>query len=688
MRFGLQDIKKSVQRRGRELTLSLHFLRPGEYSVGIERLIAYYESLLGQPQRSFSQDEARACVEEYRLASCLMATLSSWYTWQALNWQDVVAQRSANAELLNASPTQLRLQLYTYVNEHYFGYLPIAQKQEALTDFAAQYELSVPDLEYLLALDSESEAILSRTSAQAPNPEEVVALYNQWAFEAALFHSSNVRFTIDYNAFARLQEGDAASPLEMTTGIGAVVKRLCYLARRLGVYYDLEYLPSSASASSSAVPSHLLLTLYGPQDVTGTPQQYGFRLARLCRLLLRYSKKNTVSPGEPTSQKRSKKHPALSPALLEAEATVHFLQRSYRFTLHSELLQLLPLAPQQEEKQASEKSDATLFDSSIEQAFADAFYGSSSQQGVDGWRLEREPEPLLLSQSIFIPDFALTREQRRIYVEILGFWTPAYRERKVQKLQELRARQDLLLAIPEDARSAFASIADDFPIVYYKGQLSVTDVLNVVRARYDDFAQRLALLDLHAIRSSICSTGFLAEQKGYEVLHCYRRSEIQRVAELVCAHREGEGDDEEIIFVAGLGFYTQQWLQQLALQFTDWLKGQASVPLSAALMQLRQCNSVLSMCSDATLTSLIEQCPQVRVQRDSIFDVHVYLLQSPSDHLQPVASQSLTAQEEQEIVYELSPDAAVAKKQVRERRSSARKRSSQQPQAVQENLWL
>src|SRR3989442_12624235 len=48
VRFSLQDVKKQVRRRGDELSVSLHFLRPGELSSEIERLIAYYECLLGQ----------------------------------------------------------------------------------------------------------------------------------------------------------------------------------------------------------------------------------------------------------------------------------------------------------------------------------------------------------------------------------------------------------------------------------------------------------------------------------------------------------------------------------------------------------------------------------------------------------------------------------------------------------------
>src|SRR5580700_11067046 len=158
MRFSLQDIKKHIQRRNGELFVSLHFLRPGEGRDEIARLIAYYESRLGQPRRQFSMDEARACVADYRLAHCLTSTLSAWYIWQPCAWSDALARFTAEARASLAeihSPVHLRLALYSYVNEHHHGFLDGQARAGALQTFANSYQLEVADLEYLLALDSD-----------------------------------------------------------------------------------------------------------------------------------------------------------------------------------------------------------------------------------------------------------------------------------------------------------------------------------------------------------------------------------------------------------------------------------------------------------------------------------------------------------------------------------------------------
>src|SRR5213080_865732 len=87
----------------------------------------------------------------------------------------------------------------------------------------------------------------------------------------------------------------------------------------LGVYYDLTYDPSSANTAPL-----LHLTLYGPQEMTGAPQQYGMRLARLCRLLLGYGSSPRQVASVSHERNKQKRRSALTNAIVEAEATVHF----------------------------------------------------------------------------------------------------------------------------------------------------------------------------------------------------------------------------------------------------------------------------------------------------------------------------------------------------------------------------
>ncbi len=673
MRFGLQDIKKQVYRREGELYVGLHFLRAGELRTEIERLVAYHEQLLGQPRRQFSMDDARACIGDYRLAHCLISTLSAWYYWRQRGWSDVLQHIGAEPHSLLekfgiTSSVYLRLALYTYVNEHHQGFLHTRSRPAALQAFADLFQLSVPDLEYLLALDSDDEELLARDSPQPPGAQEVATLYNQWAFESALFNASSVHFVIDCRAFEQAASGSG----QIGSGIGAVIKRLCYLARLLGVYYDLTYDPSTVKTDPL-----LHLTLYGPQEMTGAPQQYGARLARLCRLLLGYGVSRGQYNSRAQEQHKHKNAPpsanVLSSAIVKAEATVHFLQRSYRFAMDNALLSLLPagetpaIGDTGETAPISQQAatvSSSVFDSSIEQSFAEAFAALESSHAVDGWQLIREPEPLMYEQSIFIPDFALTRDQRRIYVEILGFWTPSYRERKVQKLQQLRERGDIVLAIPEEAREAFASLVSTFPIAWYSGQLSATELLQLARSHYDDLAERLAAIDITAVRERVRQVGFLTERKCYELLHVYRRSELQLAAERVA------GDD--ITFAAGIGLYQVDWMEHLRTSFVVMIETLGVSSLADVLREARARWPLLTGCEDLTIEAMLGLWPEVSVRRSSIFEATVAMANDS-------AKQIATANDEEQTY------TVPGRKSGREKRTIQKKRVVRE--TSQGDLW-
>lgn len=75
-----------------------------------------------------------------------------------------------------------------------------------------------------------------------------------------------------------------------------------------------------------------------------------------------------------------------------------------------------------------------LYDSAWEEALAEDFAAKLGEER-DGWTLVREETPVALGQELFLPDFTLRhRDGREALVEIVGFWTPEYLERKVRQV--------------------------------------------------------------------------------------------------------------------------------------------------------------------------------------------------------------------------------------------------------------
>lgn len=116
------------------------------------------------------------------------------------------------------------------------------------------------------------------------------------------------------------------------------------------------------------------------------------------------------------------------------------------------------------------------FDSSIEEAFYKKFSKKET-----GWELLREAEVIDLKGSVFIPDFLLRHKTGvEIVLEIIGFWSPEYIERKLEKIHRAK-RKNLILAISERLNCG----KDDFygDVIKFKGKLLLRDVIPVL-ARY------------------------------------------------------------------------------------------------------------------------------------------------------------------------------------------------------------
>lgn len=113
------------------------------------------------------------------------------------------------------------------------------------------------------------------------------------------------------------------------------------------------------------------------------------------------------------------------------------------------------------------------FDSSVEEAFQANFTKRETE-----WQIQREGEIVDLGESVLIPDFKFIHpDGRQVLLEIVGFWTPEYLEKKLQKLRQANL-SNLIVAVNETLNCS----REDFtgPVIFYKTRLKVKDVLAVL----------------------------------------------------------------------------------------------------------------------------------------------------------------------------------------------------------------
>jgi hypothetical protein len=131
----------------------------------------------------------------------------------------------------------------------------------------------------------------------------------------------------------------------------------------------------------------------------------------------------------------------------------------------------------------------------VEEDFASRFKALNSK-----WQLKREPEPVITGQRVIIPDFSFEREGSKLYMEVVGFWTKEYLQRKVAKLKKVK--EQILVVVDENLtceRLAKLDKQHGLNILYYRKEIPLAPVLRYLQDAYKHVhaRQRALLRDLN-----------------------------------------------------------------------------------------------------------------------------------------------------------------------------------------------
>lgn len=209
---------------------------------------------------------------------------------------------------------------------------------------------------------------------------------------------------------------------------GAEAKRLLWYVKKLGLLYFAE-----------KTVNGVRIVIDGPASIVKSVERYGTSIAKLIPYIV-----------------------SLKSWMLEAEILGR--KRNYKFILTSRQKALFPQVEGVE----------VVYDSSLEEDFARRFNSLNL-----GWRLVREPEPLVANGLIFIPDFAVLIDDVKVYIEIVGFWTSEYLKRKIEKLRMVKGVNMVVVADEGLSCSAITQLPHE--VVLFRSRLSPVDVLAALR---------------------------------------------------------------------------------------------------------------------------------------------------------------------------------------------------------------
>ena len=209
-------------------------------------------------------------------------------------------------------------------------------------------------------------------------------------------------------------------------------QNIFFIAKKLGLIYE---------ASQNG---NLWVKIDGPNSLFKLTRRYGSNISKLIPSILKSSNWQ-----------------------IEAKILWKYTNEIYSFRIdssnHKDLFQI--------------QDNTEVYDSIVEADFGSRFQALNTK-----WVMRREPEPLIVGKHVMIPDFLFERDNLKIYMEVVGFWTTDYLSRKIKKLKEIKVQ--MLIAVDQSlACEALNQLKKCSPIniLYYKKRIPLSPVLNFLK---------------------------------------------------------------------------------------------------------------------------------------------------------------------------------------------------------------
>ena len=497
MAFKATEFKKTTRKAADDRILYPYQIRDDRYTAAIGYAIAYYERMVGKRRAAFEIDTLLEFFGDAKLARGLVACLARTYTWRQQTFAEAFGEETAIklAGIGLRSPADLRTRLYGLANGGYDGFILPKQRAEALEflcqniadEFAAR-EQTLDDSESAvrrpsfvvftpeqfergLILDAEDQQVLVKLGAM-PEADEIVARYNYHSVETALCQAEYLR-------------------LRLRGPIWSIVRSVHNLARR----YKLRY---KIGAVRSLFDDSVELVLFGQKDAMGSWLRAGRRVARVLLRLIAA-------------------HPD---CLSDGEAVVHIGSQVLLFRLDSRVLDTLGVAA----RQTPDESDA--WEEDVTELFRKAWSKAYVRGRTAGWRLRRDPEPLIGANSVVIPDFALLRGNERLALCLTT--GKATSEALARDLASFGSRVPVLAIVPGDVAERLRSCP--VPLAVYDSEPveAIPALVGTLERRYPR-DRRSELTPWQRLEQRVTEDGFVGVETVAALLNCAPAEALEAV---------------------------------------------------------------------------------------------------------------------------------------------------------------
>jgi hypothetical protein len=112
------------------------------------------------------------------------------------------------------------------------------------------------------------------------------------------------------------------------------------------------------------------------------------------------------------------------------------------------------------------------------------------------------------------PDFSLEINGIRIYVEIISFWTPEYLKKKIQKINQVKEKESMILLVDRNLACSGSEFRTD-NLIFYDRKIPYLEILKILR-KYEERhvtedVERLKNIEI-ALGGSVINLGEIARK--------------------------------------------------------------------------------------------------------------------------------------------------------------------------------
>ncbi len=467
MAFRIADFKKTTRKAGDARQLYPYQIRDDRYTAAIGYAIAYFERMIGQRRATFETEALLEFFGDPRLARGLVACLSRTYTWREQTLAEAFG--TAQARSLRGAglttPAAFRAKLYGLANGRYGGVILPNERAEALTILCADLPVTPDQFEQALLLDNNDQRRLVQVGP-TPTPQELIARYNYHSLETALYRAESLH-------------------LRLKGPVWSIIRSAHNLSRR----YQLTYQVGGTPRTLFDTEIDLLLT--GNRDALGRWTRSGRRLTRVLLRLLAA-------------------HPD---SLIAGEAKVHLGSQTTMLRLDERALRVLGVGAQEA------SLESTPWEEDLGEAFRRAWWRALVRGQTDGWRLRRDPEPLIGTGVVVVPDFALQRGHQQVLLCLTT--SRATSEMLARDLTRLGEHAPVLAVVPATAAATKKTVAPTSLVAYTEQPAdAIPALVSMLEQQHPRTRASTARTPWQQLERLLQEEGFVSEVTVATVLGC------------------------------------------------------------------------------------------------------------------------------------------------------------------------